>query len=730
MAFIREDTLEKTGYQNGAPLLDCIDNACDFVMVYRWDESTVERIRAYREKGYVIHLMTGIAWGNFLDYLNGKYDGNDHWDEAQTDRFGNQIMHGNLTPYMVPTVSFADYISETLKKAVDAGVEAIHVEEPEFWDRAGYSKAFQREYEAYYKTKWIPPHESVDARFKCAKLKQYLYTRTIDRVSSIIKAYSLKKNGKAVRFYVPTHSLINYTQWKIVSPEGKLADLPYVDGCIAQVWTGTSREKNWYAGRYAERTFETAFLEYGVMQELVKNTGRRMWFLHDPIEDNPAFDWEDYKKNYLCTVTASLLHPGINDYEICPWPARVFTGAYPKNDPGATTIPEEYSTILNNMFQTLGDIPVIDEKEAKIGIVTADAQLYQRTYPDPVFSKAEAEKTGTVLVEDESLIRDFQTKLTDRKETDAELLLKYMQSAAFPAFYSLALPLVKSGVPIRPVLLDNVRRYPGYLDDYRVLIVSYEYLKPEYPDMNMALASWVRQGGILLYVGNGFDPYHEIKSWWTGKYRTPAEHLFELLDISPQEEKSVFTCGKGIVGVWTTNPCQFSYSEKLASDFRDFFHKTVSEGDFCVSENNHLLLRRGKYLIAAVMDESIQAKPLVLHGNFADMYSPDFTCKKEVALSPGQNCLLCDLDKISDKTAVIGTSVRILSLTNTQDEISLTIRGASDFTAYIRLKVPFAINKAILDGVQCDFDYNAENNTLLLRFKSVTGERSIVLSKS
>ena len=730
MAFIRENTLEKTGYQNGAPLLDCIDNACDFVMVYRWDESTVERIRAYREKGYVIHLMTGIAWGNFLDYLNGKYDGNDHWDEAQTDRFGNQIMHGNLTPYMVPTVSFADYISETLKKAVDAGVEAIHVEEPEFWDRAEYSKAFQREYEAYYKTKWIPPHESVDARFKCAKLKQYLYTRTIDRVSSFIKAYSLKKYGKAVRFYVPTHSLINYTQWKIVSPEGKLADLPYVDGCIAQVWTGTSREKNWYAGRYAERTFETAFLEYGVMQELVKNTGRRMWFLHDPIEDNPAFDWEDYKKNYLCTVTASLLHPGINDYEICPWPARVFTGAYPKNDPGATTIPEEYSTILNNMFQTLGDIPVIDEKEAKIGIVTADAQLYQRTYPDPVFSKAEAEKTGTVLVEDESLIRDFQTKLTDRKETDAELLLKYMQSAAFPAFYSLALPLVKSGVPIRPVLLDNVRRYPGYLDDYRVLIVSYEYLKPEYPDMNMALASWVRQGGILLYVGNGFDPYHEIKSWWTGKYRTPAEHLFELLDISPQEEKSVFTCGKGIVGVWTTNPCQFSYSEKLASDFRDFFHKTVSEGDFCVSENNHLLLRRGKYLIAAVMDESIQAKPLVLHGNFADMYSPDFTCKKEVALSPGQNCLLCDLDKISDKTAVIGTSVRILSLTNTQDEISLTIRGASDFTAYIRLKVPFAINKAILDGVQCDFDYNAENNTLLLRFKSVTGERSIVLSKS
>lgn len=66
-----------------------------------------------------------------------------------------------------------------------------------------------------------------------------------------------------------------------MSPEAALINIPTVDGYIAQIWTGTSREANVYEGVYKERTFETAYLEYGVMQELVKGTGRRMWFLND-----------------------------------------------------------------------------------------------------------------------------------------------------------------------------------------------------------------------------------------------------------------------------------------------------------------------------------------------------------------------------------------------------------------------------------------------------------------
>ena len=727
MGFIRPRAAEKTGYQNGCGPIPQVDFGCDFVMVYRNDPSFRERLAAYRGLGYVTHFMTGISWGHYLDYLNGDFDGETHWDEAQTDRFGNMILHSPNVPYMVPTISFADYIAAKLRDVVDAGVEAVHVEEPEFWDRAGYSGAFKREYLAYYGSPWQAPHTSADAAYKCAKLKQYLYTRTIDRVSAAVKAYSLRKYSRAVRFYVPTHSLLNYTQWKIVSPEGRLADIPCVDGCVAQVWTGTAREKNWYAGRLAERTFETAYLEYGVMQELVKGTGRRMWFLHDPIEDNPVFDWTDYRKNYLCTVAASLLHTGVNDYEICPWPDRVFTGKYPRGAENAEPIPPEYATLLNTLFQTLGDVPTAEPRGLRVGVLMADSQLYQRAYPDCEFSEPPKEEVGTVLVESEELAESFRRELINGAGTDRETKLRFMQSSAFPAFYALALPLVKAGVETRPVLLDNARRYPGYLDDYGVLVMSYEFLKPEYPDIDLALAEWVRRGGVLIYVGDGADPFHQVRSWWTGKYPTAAEHLFEMLSLPPAPEKGVYPFGSGYAAVWRTDPCRFCYSEENAAAFRAFFREAAAAKGFSPEEKNYLTARRGPYVIASVMDESVGDAPLTLRGSFVDLFDPALPAVSERTVRPGENALLYDLDAAPGPVAVVGTSVRILSMQTDETCVSLTVRGAAGFTARVRVKLPFAPASAEIDGAPCACVYHAESGTALLTFESVAGDRRITL---
>lgn len=716
MSFIREHNEERTGYQQGSMPPESINNHVDFVMVYRMDESTEARIKFYKERGYVVHLMTGISWGHYTDYLDGIYDGEEHWDEGQTDRFGNMILHSHRVPYMVPTLSFTAYITEQLKKAVDLGVEAIHVEEPEFWDRAGYSEAFKREFELYYRKPWEAPHTSVDARYKCAKLKAYLFTRTIDRVSAELKAYAQKKYGRTLRFYVPTHSLVNYTQWKIVSPEGKLADIPGVDGCIAQVWTGTSREKNWFEGELKERTFETAFLEYGVMQELVKGTGRHMWFLHDPIEDNPAYDWNDYRANYLRTVTASLLHPKINTYEVCPWPNRVFEDKYPKTSPTPEPISADYTTLLNNMFNTLGNIEAGEEKGVRVGILTGDCELYQREYPDSEFSTAAKEEVGTVLIESKELAESFKNELFKGSD-DKELMLRFMQSSTFPAFYSLALPLLKYGVNVRPVLLDNTRRYAGYLDDYDVLVMSYEYMKPDYPDINLSIAEWVNAGGTLIYVGDGFDPYNGVESWWTGKYKNPAEHLFRMLGINPTKEKEIFPVGAGRAGVWLTNPCRFSFSHENAESFREFAKEAVSY-KFDLEFSNRLEMTRGEYIISAVMDESVSDEPTVYKGLFADMYASDFAVVTEKTVRPGENAMLCDLDKIKDDTAIIGTSVRIYSLENTGDKITMTAFGAGKLTANIRVKIPFVPAKATVDGESCAMKYDEKSKTVLVTFES------------
>jgi hypothetical protein len=78
------------------------------------------------------------------------------------------------------------------------------------------------------------------------------------------------------------------------------------DGYIALVWIGTARTPNVYEGRRRERTFEAAFLEYGSMQNLVRASGRRVWYLNDVVEDNPNHD-RDYRRNWENTLTASLL---------------------------------------------------------------------------------------------------------------------------------------------------------------------------------------------------------------------------------------------------------------------------------------------------------------------------------------------------------------------------------------------------------------------------------------
>lgn len=737
MAYIRDRSEELTSFQQSAFYSGKDDINTDVVMVYGISDSTCDRIAEYKKHGYVIHVMTGIAWGGYVDYLYGKWDGKDHWDEAQMDRFGNKIMHGKDTPYMVPTISFADYLTEGLKKAVDFGAEAIHVEEPEFWDRGGYSEAFKREYKLYYREEWRPPYESEDALYRAAKLKSYLYRRTIDRVSSALKEYALTKYGRILRFYVPTHSLVNYTQWKIVSPEGLLSDCPAVDGYIAQIWTGTSREPTPSDGVIKERTFETAYLEYGIMQELIKGTGRKMWFLHDPIEDNRIYTWENYKYNYLKTVVASLLHPKVNTYEVCPWPNRVFYGKYPSDSPDAKTIPADYATLLCSVFQTLGDIPLAEtDSRIKTGVLLSDSALFQRDYSDSVIAPPDAPSAdATVISDSDDLKTAFAEKLF-KGEKDETLLREFIRSSTFPSFYGLCMPMLKYGMPVRPVSLDNIRRYNGYLDDYDVLLLSYEFMKPEYPDINNALASWVKSGGKLIYVGDGSDPYHKIRSWWNSsdvKYPSAAEHLFEMLGVREPKDKEVYSVGNGYAAVWYVNPAEITYSKENADEMRELFRRVIEKDGGTWNYTNAISIKRGPYIPAAVLDESVSGEPLKLTGLFADMFDIRYPIITEKTIAPDENALLFDLDAIEGETLrVIGTSARVLSLSAADESVSLTVKGTADVRTYTRLRVPFAVRTAegkLKDGtaVRIGVEYDPRSRTVLLSYDGVAEEIDITL---
>ncbi|MEO8396484.1 MAG: hypothetical protein ABI700_26055, partial [Chloroflexota bacterium] len=298
----RKSEQENTSFQDHAPFDPRLDIQTDVAMVYGLDTDFKTRLDGWRKAGYVPHIMTGVSWGTYQDYVNGTWDGQHHYEDAQAAvgdfKLEHGINQGSDIFYMVPSRPYTAYLLEGLKQVVDAGAVALHLEEPEFWVRAGYGDGFKREWLEFYGEAWQEPTSSPDARFRASRLMQHLYTRALTDLSRDLKAYARSKNVADFRIYVPTHSLLNYAHWRIVSPESNLYDIPDCDGIIAQVWTGTARTYNVYQGVSKERTFETAFFEYGSSVAMVRGTGKRLWLLADPIEDNPNYSWSDYRLNW------------------------------------------------------------------------------------------------------------------------------------------------------------------------------------------------------------------------------------------------------------------------------------------------------------------------------------------------------------------------------------------------------------------------------------------------
>ncbi len=300
-----------------------VDLQSDAAIVYGADDTFAQRLNLLKAQGYQPEFMTGAAWGAYGDYLNGNFDGHKHMDDAQIRRDGSHVMHDPAGPYYVPSPSYREFLKTRIAKAIDAGATAIYLEEPEFWAFSGYEESFKQEYKKFYHEDWQPPHESVDARFRVDHLKYILYRDTLDQCFAFAKDYATSKHT-SVRCYVATHSLISYAQIQMVSPMSSLMDLKDCDGYIAQVWTGTARHPNTYAGITKERTFETGYFEYAQMVSMVRPTGRVCYLLNDPVEDDPNYGWSDYEANYKRTLVASLMQSESNHFELAPWPNRVF----------------------------------------------------------------------------------------------------------------------------------------------------------------------------------------------------------------------------------------------------------------------------------------------------------------------------------------------------------------------------------------------------------------------
>ena len=653
------DAKEKTAFQTSSPWRPEIDVRSDIAIVYgagdRANMTFEQRVKSWRDRGYTTQFMTGIAWGSYDDYFLGKWDGQNHLGDGQVTQNGDTIWHGKNIPYVVPVASFIEYMKKgVVKKVIDAGITTIFLEEPEFWARGGYSRPFKEEWEKYYGFPWRPQHESPENTYLSNKLKYQLYYNAIREVSSYAKEYG-KSKGLTVKVFIPTHSLVNYSSWKIVSPEASLASLPGIDGYIAQVWTGTSREPTYYNGLQKERVFENAFLEYGSMVSMTAPTKRKLYFLTDPIEDRQK-DWLDYKLNYQATFTAKLLYPMVADYEVMPWPERIYTRPYKlANSDERVLIPRYYSTQMQVMVNALNQMPLSTNRisgSRGIGVLMGNSLMFQRFpthngFEDPQFSN----------------------------------------------FYGQTFPLLKLGVPVETVHMENLG-YTSTLKDIKVLVLSYSNMKPTSALVHRQLTDWVKKGGVLIYCGRDDDPYQTVMEWWNTKenhFTAPSEHLFQLLNIKPGSGEK-FKVGQGAVYILRNDPKEFVMQPNTSSHFVDLV-KQAYEQDAKAGRliyKNSFSVQRGPYDIVSVMDESVNSDPYTITGPVIDLFDPQLPVLAKKTVAPGQQALLYNLSRVAGKKQpqVVAAASRIYEEVVASNSYSFVSKSPVNTTNSMRILLP------------------------------------------
>jgi hypothetical protein len=697
----RINTNDKTSFQVSAPWNAAYDIRSDIAMVYGMDSSFNERVKGYRQRGYNVQFMTGIAWGNYQDYFTGKWDGKPHEEEeGQVERNGNHIGHGKGIPYIVPTDNFIAYFkTNIIEKVIDAGITTIYLEEPEFWARAGYSQAFKKEWKKYYGFEWVPQHESPEATYLSSKLKYHLYFNALKEVFQYAKSYGESK-GIKIKCFVPTHSLLNYSSWQIVSPEASLAALPGMDGYIAQVWTGTSREPVYFNGKKKERVFENAFLEYGSMLSMTAPTGRKIYFLTDPIEDWPR-TWDDYRQNYQATYTAELMYPSVENYEVMPWPNRIYLGKFKvEGKEEKQSISPAYATQMQVMINALNDMPASENRingSAGIGVLVGNSMMFQRfpthnSYDDPQLSN----------------------------------------------FYGMVMPLLKRGIPVETVHMENLG-FAQTLKNIKVLIMSYANMKPQSIKVNEQLAQWVKKGGVLLYYGRDDDPFRTVKEWWNtnGKnYSAPSDHLFQLMHVNPSAKNTFYKYGKGKILIERKDPKELVLSVGADSGFmyhvKKAFENEANAGK--LTTKNYFYLERGPYDISSVMAESVSDEPLRIKGPVIDMFDPMLPVLTEKIINPGEQSLLYDLKRLKNKNVptVLCAASRVYNERKEKTIYSFITKSPSGTHNVMRIflpQKPLSVTAKDDDGniIENKTSWDELSHTLLLQFINSADGISILI---
>ena len=645
----------------------------DSVIVHRHGDSTAimyNAIKSWQINNFSVGRMFFADSDAGEIYWQGGWDGQTHTNDCEHNSSGNIVSVGGYRPYMLPTTGWTAYLEEMTEQSIDVGAIAVLPEEPLAHAYTGYEESFKPIWADYYGFPWQAENSSHMARYWTGQLKAKLY---LDLELDLLE--TSQQYGDNIDFVVPIHSIFGNIAAELTAPLGMSVGTNGIDGYIGQIWTGPVR---WALDNYSagdESFFSSAYALYDYFTQLTIETDKKLWMLVDPVEDDPNHSWESYLEWYEHCAAAMLLMPEVDSYEIMPWPERIFL---PGNSTGGgSPAPESFRIRVLTISQVLQDI-------AKGGEWLPDASS---TIPTDEIAVAIADSAMYI-------------KLTGSK---------------LQGTYGMLMPLIQRGIPVSSFAMERVQD-TNYADLYKVIVLSYEKFKPIVPEMNVALADWVRRGGSLLVLGATRDSLDaDSYFWWHGLgYSSPIEHLMAQFSGG---------YGNGNVIRDTVSPTSFATTYIAENTYLPLLEQAVNASDISggFETPGNFCMKRGNYVIAHSIKTVVS-----LPGNFVNIFDENLSVINGINLSTGNSGLFKDVtDLVSGNVpALLHTSHRLMSQENSNNFLKFTVKGPSETPAVARI---FLANKDVsvsarnsnggIVSVNTQYDY--DETSALIKFPNL-----------
>ncbi|MBN1441912.1 MAG: hypothetical protein JXA90_04335, partial [Planctomycetes bacterium] len=576
-----------------------------------------------------------------------------------------------------------------------AGADAVLPEEPLAHAHTGYEESFRAMWAARYGRPWEPESASPWARFLTAQLKNERYVELEQRLALVARAESARA-GRRIGFVIPIHSIYSNVAAGLVAPLGTSLDIEGVDGYVGQVWTGPV---NWALVHYdsPQKTFfQSAYALYDYFVELVRDSGKRLWLLSDPVEDDPRHEWAEFSEWYRHCVVAKLLFPEVTAFEAMPWPDRIFLPGYATG--GGTPAPEQ------NRIEILSALQVLQEVPGE-GILQAGGEMPKRV--------------GVAL---------------------GDTLL--WEKNAFPPLqgvYGLILPLLHAGVPVSAAIAERWND-ARYMARFGVVILSYEDWKPLRASFHRDLIAWVRGGGSLVVLGapedlpgGPADADQEDEGaapWWRREgFASPLHHLLAELGLD-LEQKGERAIGKGRAMRHPISPRRFGDPAAARGEYLPIVDRALRAGGGAegLATPGTFCLRRGPFVVAHAA-----SAPLRIEGSLLDVFAPDFPVLDGVRLEPGSSGLYRDVTDAlrSAKPRVLHATHRLMREESGAAELRIHLRGPAETPAAVRIfragRKLAAVSARSSGGTEIEAQAREDGATLAVRFPNDPAGATLVV---